>query len=59
MIWYEVVEDCCDGYPTVRRFKTEEEADSYCNDGAYCCYNGWSQVDSESKWFFTDVEGDE
>lgn len=58
MIWYEVIEDCGDGYSAVRRFKTEEEADSYCNDSAYC-YNGWSRVNSESKWFFTDVEGDE
>ncbi len=56
MIWYEVIEDMGDGSTVVRRFKTEAEASLYVEKNQDWCYDGYSEVDTESPYFWDTVE---
>jgi len=56
MKWFEVVEDLGDGSSTTRRFRTKEEAGIYVDRHEEWCYSGVDEVDTESKWFFDEVE---
>lgn len=59
MIYYEVVEDMGDGSNAVRKFKTAEEANLYCNLNEEWCYDGYDVVDTDSPNFFDTVEDEE
>jgi len=55
MKFYEVVEDLGDGSSAIRRFKTSQEADTYCKENGewfYNGYHGYREVDTESENFF-------
>lgn len=56
MKWFEVVEDLGDGSSTSRRFRTIEEAEKYESLNQNWCYSGIKKVDTESSYFFDEVE---
>lgn len=56
MIWWELVEDSGDGSSCTRRFRTKEEALKYESLNEEWCYSGVWEVDTESSWFFDEVE---
>lgn len=52
MKWHEVGISC-DGYITVERFKTKEEADLFVEDCSSDCYAEYiGEADTESELFF-------
>jgi hypothetical protein len=58
MIYYEVVVDGGDGSYNVARLRTEEEAEKYCEQNDGWCHEGYSEVDTDSPYFFDEVEED-
>lgn len=56
MKWYEVIEDCGDGSNVTRRFRTEEEAKRYVELNEEWCYDGYDEVDTDSTYFWDEVE---
>ena len=58
MIWWEIIEDLGDGSSATRRFRTKEEALKYESLNEEYCYSGIDEVDTESEWFFDEVQED-
>lgn len=56
MKWFEVIEDLGDGSSAIRRFRTEEGAELHIARNEDYCYNGYKEVDTDSKFFFYDCE---
>lgn len=54
MKWFELVEDLGDGSNATRRFRTYEEAKAYESKYEDYCYSGIDEVDTESKYFYTE-----
>lgn len=56
MKWFELVEDLGDGSSTTRRFRTQEEAEKYESMNEEWCYSGIDEVDTDSPYFFDEIE---